>query len=334
MNEERTPRLIPGDEGMPAGQVIGVIVVALVIGLLLNAPDIRRTAERQEAGWRRDVAIAMIQPFDWFSRTLRLDAPHNLIDAAIGRPADQPAVSTTTTTITVPDQAVAPETTTTTAPARREITAADPLRLFIGGDSMVGQFGPMLENTAEAGGLVEVTEVLYEFSSGLTRPDFLDWPVRLRDIRETQDPDVIVLFFGGNDAQSIQIDGAWHEFGSEAWLSEYRSRVGGLMSELDEDGRDVYWMGMPIVRSDDFRQKVEVLNEIYQSEADRFENVTYVDSWSVFTGSDGSFSEYLTDGDGDLVDMRLNDGIHLTTAGGIRLAEVAFGIIASTWGIA
>jgi hypothetical protein len=332
MSEPTTPQFIPGDKGMPAGRVIGVMVVALAIGLILNAPDIQRTADRQEAGWRRDVAIAMIQPFDWFSRTLRLDTPHNLIDAAIGRPADLNPAATTTTTTAVP--VATPETTTTTAPSRREITAADPLRMFIGGDSMVGQFGPMLENTAEAGGLVQVTEVLYEFSSGLTRPDFLDWPVRLREIREVQDPDVIVLFFGGNDAQAVQIEGVWHEFGSDTWLTEYRARVGDLMAELDEDGRDVYWMGMPIVRSDDFRQKVEVLNEIYRSEAERFEGVTYVDSWSVFTGPDGGFSEYLTDDNGDLVDMRLNDGIHLTTAGGIRLAEVTFGVIADNWGIA
>lgn len=321
----------PSPRTMPAGQVIAVTLLALVIGLILNAPDIRRTAERQEAGWKRDVAIAMIQPFDWFSRTLRLDTPHNLIDTAIGRQPEQSPSSTTTTTAPAP--VATPETTTTTAPARREITATDPLRMFIGGDSMVGQFGPMLENTAEAGGLVEVTEVLYEFSSGLTRPDFLDWPVRLREIREAQDPDVIVLFFGGNDAQAIQIDGTWHEFGSETWIAEYRRRVGGLMAELDEDGRDVYWMGMPIVRSDDFRQKVEVLNEIYRSEAERFEMVNFVDSWPVFTGADGEFSEYLTDADGDLVDMRLNDGIHLTTAGGIRLAEVTFGVIAENWGI-
>jgi hypothetical protein len=316
---------------MPAGQVIAVTLLALVIGLILNAPDIRRTAERQEAGWKREVAVAMIQPFDWFARTVRLDAPHNLIDAAIGRQDDVSPPSTTTTT--APPPVATPDTTTTTAPFRREITATDPLRMFIGGDSMVGQFGPMLENTAEAGGLVEVTEVLYEFSSGLTRPDFLDWPVRLREIREAQDPDVIVLFFGGNDAQAIQIDGTWHEFGSQTWLTEYRTRVGDLMAELDEDGRDVYWMGMPIVRSDDFRQKVEVLNEIYSSEAERFAGVNFVDSWPVFTGADGGFSEYLTDANGDLVDMRLNDGIHLTTAGGIRLAEVTFGVIADNWGI-
>ena len=316
---------------MPAGRVIGVVIVALVIGLILNAPDIRRTAERQEAGWKREIAIVVIQPFDWFSRTLSLNAPHNLIDAAIGRPPDQePGPPTTTTS---PIQVTTPETTTTTTPTRREVTATDPLRMFIGGDSMVGQFGPMLENTAENGGLVQVTEVLYEFSSGLTRPDFLDWPMRLREVREAQDPDVIVLFFGGNDAQAMQIEGVWHEFGSEAWADEYRTRVGDLMADLDQDGRDVYWMGMPIVRSDEFRQKVEFLNDVYRTEAEGFDGVTFVDSWSVFAGSDGEFSEYLVDADGNLVDMRLNDGIHLTTAGGIRLAEVTFGIIASNWGI-
>ncbi|MGH8928665.1 MAG: SGNH/GDSL hydrolase family protein [Acidimicrobiia bacterium] len=329
MIEDRSP------PRMPAGQVIGVTLVALVVGLILNAPDIRRTADRQEAGWKRDVAVVMIEPFEWFSRTFRFEIPHRLIDSALGRSDPitiEAPVSTTTTSQN--REVVAAVTTTTAAPSRRQISASEPLRMFIGGDSMVGQFGPMLQNRAEEGGLVEVTEVLYEFSSGLTRPDFLDWPVRLRQIRETQDPDVIVLFFGGNDAQAIQIDGTWHEFGSERWLAEYRRRVGDLMAELDRDGRDVYWMGMPIVRSNDFREKIEVLNEIYESESDRFGRVTYVDSWSVFTGGDGGFSEYLTDSAGNLVDMRLNDGIHLTTAGGIRLAEVVFNVIAQDWGVA
>src|SRR5687767_12083214 len=124
MTEAQTPQLIAGDKGMPAGRAIGVIVVALVIGLILNAPDIRRTADRQEAGWRRDLAVAMIEPFEWFSKTMRLDAPHNLIDAAIGRPADQDRVAqnqneTTTTTITPATAVSTPETTTTAALARR-----------------------------------------------------------------------------------------------------------------------------------------------------------------------------------------------------------------------
>lgn len=316
---------------MPAGHVIAVTLVSLVVGLILNAADIRRTAERQEAGWRREAAVALIEPFEWFARVLRLDLPHDAIDTALGRDNEAPVPNppSTTTSLAAP----VATTTTTAVPKRRQVTASAPLRLFIGGDSMVGQFGPMLENRAEAGGLVTVTEVVYEFSSGLTRADFLDWPSRLQEVRRTQDPEVMVLFFGGNDAQAIQIDGAWHEFGSDAWLAEYRRRVTSLMAELDSAGVDVYWMGMPIVRSPDFRSKVEVLNGIYRSEAEQYPSVTYVDSWSVFTGPDGGFAEYLAGDNGDLVDMRLNDGIHLTTAGGIRLAEVVFDLIADAWGV-
>jgi hypothetical protein len=319
---------------MAAGQVIGVSLVALVIGLLLNAPDIRRTADRQEAGWRRDLAVTVIEPFEWFARALRLDAAHNLIDRALGRdPSPVVVAAESTTTITTAVTSGSSPTTTVPVEVRRQVTAADPLRIFIGGDSMVGQFGPMLENRAEKSGLVRITEVIYEFDSGLTRPDFVDWPQRLREVNRVQDPEVIVLFFGGNDAQAIQIAGDWHEFGTDEWVEEYRRRVSDLMSELDGDNRDVYWIGMPIVRSDSFRQKVEVLNQIYRSEAERFECVTYVDSWQLFTGPGGGYSEYLVDASGDLVDMRLNDGIHLTTAGGIRLAETVFGLIADNWGV-
>ncbi len=317
---------------MPAGMAIFITIAAMAIGLILNASDILTTAQRQEAGWKRDLGVAAAEPFAAISRALFLDRPHDAIDLALGR---EEAIPSPTTTLVASSPTTTPPvaTTTTAAAVRRTVTAVEPLRLFIGGDSMVGQFGPMLQNQAEKSGLIEVTEVLYEFSSGLTRNDFLDWPEKLREVGATQDPDAIVLFFGGNDAQAIQIDGTWHEYGTEEWLTEYRKRVADLMAELTGDGRDVYWIGMPIVRSDDFREKVEVMNEIYQSEAAAHPGVTYVDSWSVFTGADGEFSEYLINADGDLVDMRLNDGIHLTTAGGIRLARVALAEIEDNWQI-
>lgn len=323
----KPPRRKPGR--MAAGHAILVVVVSLALGLLLNASDILATAERQEAGWQRSIGVAIMGPIAAITDLLFIDTPRNLIDSALGRSEPDPV---TTTTTTVPVQAAAPSTTSTTLPGRRTVTAADPLRLFIGGDSMVGQFGPMLEIEAERSGLVEA-EVIYEFESGITRPDFIDWPERLRQVRAEQDPEVMVLFFGGNDAQDIQVDGRWVPFGSEEWLAEYRSRVGGLMGELEADGREVYWMGMPIVSSETFRERVVILNEVYESEAAAYDRVHYVPSWDVFTGPDGEYSEYLPDADGDVVDMRLNDGIHLTTDGGIRLAAVVWDIISSDWEI-
>lgn len=205
--------------------------------------------------------------------------------------------------------------------------------MYIGGDSMVGQFGPMLQNRARRSGMV-TSEFVYEFESGLSRPDFIDWPARLEQVRAELDPDVFVLFFGGNDAQAIYMpDGTWIAFGTPEWEAEYRARVDEVMTALEEDGRWVYWMGMPVVRSETFQPRVDLMNRIYEETAAGHPNVTFFPTHPVFTGPDGGYSEYLTNSEGDLVDMRLNDGVHFTTAGAIRLAEHLFPIIAEDWNI-
>jgi hypothetical protein len=353
MSDEHAPLDRPEPRTMPAGHALVIVIGALLIGLFLNAGDIRQTAARQEFGPLRTVALALADPVADVADAVGLDVPRNAIDSVLGRAPSDPgepdggpvadggssATTTTTTATTTPAGGVsttAPtSTTTSTVPVevRRVPSESDPLRMYVGGDSMVGQFGPMLQNRAGRTGLVETT-VDYEFESGLTRPDFIDWPARLATVAEDVDPEVVVLFFGGNDAQAIQLsDGSWVDFGTDVWLSEYRSRVASVMEQLIAEGRDVYWIGMPIVRSETFRERLRILNGIYESEAAAHDGVTYVASWPVFTGPDGDYSEYLPNADGDVVDMRLNDGVHLTTAGAILLADVVFEVIDGNWGL-
>jgi len=336
MTDTRLPDVAdPPRQTMPAGYVLAIIVCALTIGLLLNAADLRRTANRQEQGWVRTVSVTLIEPVYELSHALWLDRPRAALDTMLGRetiasePDPEPVVvaspQTTSTT--------SPATTTTTHPARREVTPAEPLVMYIGGDSMVGQFGPMLQNRANRSEMV-TSEFVYEFESGLSRPDFIDWPARLEQVRTGLDPDVFVLFFGGNDAQAIYMpDGTWIEFGTPEWEAEYRARVDEVMTAMEEDGRWVYWMGMPVVQSDTFQPRVDLMNSIYEATAAEHPNVTFIPTTSVFTGPDGGYSEYLTNSEGDLVDMRLDDGVHFTTAGAIRLADHLFPIIAEDWNI-
>jgi hypothetical protein len=205
----------------------------------------------------------------------------------------------------------------------RQITADDPLTMYIGGDSMVGQFGMALADLTDDTGMIATTEILYEFGSGLSRPDFIDWPVLMEGVSAEQDPEVIVLYFGGNDAQPLKIDDVVYEPEDAEWQAEYRSRVNALMTQLQDAGHDIYWMGMPIPRSETLQTRYLMLNEIYQSEADAHDAVVYIPAWDVFTGPDGGFSEFLPNASGELVDMRLDDGIHYTTAGAYRIARVA-----------
>lgn len=329
MLESNAPRRL-----VPAGVALIVIIGALLAGLLLNAEDILRTAERQEQGWQRTVGVAVMEPIAGVSDALMLSAPRDAIDSLLGRgsvAAPTPTATTqpTTAPITAPIATITvPETAT-----RRQVTAGDPLTMYIGGDSMVGQFGPMLDNIVTESGLVEA-DFVYEFVSGLSRPDFLDWPARLEGVSAEMDPDVFVLYFGGNDAQAIYMpDGSWIEYGTPEWEAEYRARVEGVMAMLEGGGHWVYWMGLPIVQSASFQERVEFMNSIYADLAEDHPQVTFVEAQSVFEGPDGGYSEYLTDSNGDLVDMRLDDGVHYTTAGAIRLAEVVWPLIAADWGI-
>ena len=74
--------------------------------------------------------------------------------------------------------------------------------MLVVGDSDAGTFAPYLERLLDETGLVDV-QLDYVVSSGLARPDFHDWPAHLRDTLSTSVPDVVIVTFGGNDAQGL-----------------------------------------------------------------------------------------------------------------------------------
>ncbi|MDQ3973857.1 MAG: hypothetical protein M3276_05905, partial [Actinomycetota bacterium] len=65
----------PTPRPMAAGHAILVVVIALLVGTLLNARDIQATARRQPFGWQRNVAMAAITPVQALSAALGLDRP-------------------------------------------------------------------------------------------------------------------------------------------------------------------------------------------------------------------------------------------------------------------
>ena len=64
-------------------------------------------------------------------------------------------------------------------PTLRAPTADEPLRVYIGGDSIIRDAGDAFLNLASDSPLFETT-LHYENATGLTRPDFYDWPAALR----------------------------------------------------------------------------------------------------------------------------------------------------------
>lgn len=235
-------------------------------------------------------------------------------------PANQPPTATNQ-----PPTAPAPQT-SPFSQHRRQVSTDNPLRLWVGGDSLT------LALTRGFGRITPTALVDYtsdpQISSGLTRPDYLDWPQRLARLLNEDRPEVLVVMFGGNDYQDVYYDGQLLRRPSQAWLDFYRIRVSAAMDLLNQPNLEVIWVGVPIMRDDFFATGMALLNEIYRSEAASRSSIWYFDTWDLFADSNGNYTDII---DGQT--MREVDGVHLTTAGGVRLAETIWETVAPRWGL-
>lgn len=332
---------------MPAGHVILVTLIALMLGAVFNAPALSEAADNRPFGWRRTVAVVAVAPIKAVSGLLRLDRPHRaLARAAADARGDSTSVAANGGTALPPPPAEPDETAAappegsvsvasaprSAARTSREVTPQRPLRVWVGGDSLASEFGPALAEVVSKTGRSKA-EVDFRYSTGLTRPDFFDWPAHLGRIADRQDPDVFVVMFGANDAQDMSLEGDVLPFGSPAWKQAYAERVRSLMDLLSQKERTVYWMGQPIMQSAVFDARMQLLNDIYRSEAaGRGDAVTFISSRELFAQRN-AYAPYLADDDGQRTLMRQQDGVHLTRAGGHRLAAVVFARISQRWSL-
>jgi hypothetical protein len=226
-------------------------------------------------------------------------------------PASTATGDTTATTI-------AGDTTTSTAAASGPFvpTAEHKAKVYIAGDSDAGAFGPSLMSLLKGTGVVDST-LDYKVSSGLARPDFYDWPAHLRQVIPAADPQIVVVTFGGNDAQDILIDGKSRGTTTPEWKAEYGKRVGEVMDYLTEDGRTLIWVGIPNADDPNFTSRLEPLRAVTMEQAAaRPGKVVYIDTWARFTGRDGGYAEYVVDPrDGQVKPVRQGDGFHLNVTG-------------------
>ena len=324
-----------------------VLVGALLLGGMLNGSALLHTASSLQPGWNRDVAMAGAQLLVDTSEILHFDVPRELIDRGLGRaptttlPVATPEPTATTTmvgTTTTPAGTTAPQgstttnptTITTTLPGVFTPTPESPAHLWVAGDSLTERFGPALVNLMADTGVIESRRNV-EYSTGLTRPDFFDWPRHLERELTENPTDILVFMVGANDGQPIKTTAGWIPYGTEEWVDEYRLRVAVTMDLVTDLVPTTYWIGQPIARSDEYSAKMALMNEIYESEGARRPNVRYVDTWALFSDIDGNYSAYLPDETGTDVLMRISDGIHLTVDGGNRLADQVRQVIGDDW---
>src|SRR4051794_14678260 len=130
-------------------------------------------------------------------------------------------------------------TTTTGARNCRPLSSEQPLRLWVGGDSLAGSLGPSLGKLAGATGVVQ-PYFDSRVSSGLADPGFFDWPDHATEEMARLDPEVVVFIIGTNDWTAVSGD----------WKDDYTAEVDTMMKTLVGGGRTVYWLGGPTIKDE------------------------------------------------------------------------------------
>ncbi|HMK92467.1 MAG TPA: DUF459 domain-containing protein [Thermoleophilia bacterium] len=298
-----------GRRPLPAGKVLLAAAVGVALATLLTAASLERTARALPYGPQRTVAVALARPLAAVSRVTLFDRPARGLSALLGRTSPEEQAGQALSDLGAPSG----------GPSAVPTPTADrPLRIWVGGDSLAQNTGAQVVRYADETGVMKAT-LDYHISTGLSRPDFYDWPRRLGWVANAVQPDVAVAFFGANDAQSVAYDGQVLPNGSRPWLALYHQRVGAAMDTLLRGGAThVYWIGLPVMKDPAFSRTARVLNTVFAHEAAKRPGVTFVDTWRLFLDPSGHYAPYLRNADGELLLMRQADGVHLTLAGASR----------------
>jgi hypothetical protein len=220
-----------------------------------------------------------------------------------------------------------------TANPVRKLDHAHPLKLWIGGDSLAGSFGPALGDRVGATGVVS-TVIDYKTSSGLYSNDIRNWYQRAGEQMASVNPDAVVFIIGTNDASIVNNVDANGDLIPD-WETSYRLKIDRMMDLLvGKNHRTVFWLGPPTLRDGELDRGGKALGELMRQEAlRRAPDVVYLDTYKLFSDLGGGYSRTILDENGNTITARISDGVHFTPAGADYLARAVFSLINARWNL-
>lgn len=192
-------------------------------------------------------------------------------------------------------------------------------RLYVFGDSLGDGIWAGLYRAFKSEGNVDIVKKS-RVSTGFVRTDYYNWNEKLETILASEKVHIAVVMVGANDMQPIRAKGKWHKVGTPDWREIYSARIDLFIKQLKEAHTAVYWVGLPIMRSTEHNDHMEIMNQIFREQA--FVNgVKFVDTWNGFADQFGRYSAFGPDLNGQVGRLRADDGIHFTIRGYRKLAH-------------
>jgi hypothetical protein len=319
-------RITIGSEGERKGgtwRLVGLSgILALAIACVFASPAIVAWAEGIKIDGGRAVAVAVARPFGDLVSRYYLDRPYRFLrsrflDFLASQNGSRPETGT--------ERLSSPAASTPTASPDR-YDADHPLSVLLIGDSLAWCYLPTKMSEAFRDDPRFRFKYEYKISSTLSDPTVFDWIAeagRLTAGKGAADGkafDLIVVAMGANDAQSIYLPSGKLAYGSDPWVDEFSSRAREFMGILSANSSKTYWLGIPPMRKEGYRDRMVRMNGLYRGFAAEFPNLSFIPVERIVGDENGLYVPTKTV-DGIQASIRSKDGIHYDYAGARLIAD-------------
>ena len=155
-------------------------------------------------------------------------------------------------------------------------SARTPLRLFFFGDSQMRSIAAGMTRALGSDTAIAIQDLSVP-SSGFLRSDYYNWPQKLEALLAAQKDgerfDAAVAFLGMNDYQDMWTTGGIIlTAGTPEWEEVYRKMVKAHLDIVLASVPRLYWLGLPVVRSAAYNEKMQYLNAVHDSVAEEYDS--------------------------------------------------------------
>ncbi|WP_334529476.1 SGNH/GDSL hydrolase family protein [Bradyrhizobium sp. AZCC 2230] len=111
-----------------------------------------------------------------------------------------------------------------------------------------------------------------------------------------------------------------YEFRDSRWVELYTKKIDEMIAVTKSKGVPVVWVGLPAILGQKSTSDMLFLDALHRDAAGRA-GITYVDIWDGFVDEAGGFLQKGPDHEGQIRQLRTDDGVYFTKPGARKLAH-------------
>lgn len=198
-------------------------------------------------------------------------------------------------------------------------------KVLFAGDSIMQGIAPHLQKWLKSQYQIDSIN-LSKQSTGLAYPSFFDWPATIEHaFSQDKNLKLLIILIGANDPWDFPNPATdkgipYLKFESDAWKHAYLARVNRIVQAAHQSQAKVIWLGIPYMKRPVLNTQMHYLEDILSQELSQKDNVLWLPINRLLSDGAENYQDSMVL-DGETVQVRTKDGIHLTTRGQQFMAD-------------